>query len=203
MTALPTPETLRSRAAVALACADSATDAGRHSTDAARILTETQRAAALAAYARELLTIADAQTPALVTAPAEVSPPDDHEPARGDVYEYAGAHVVVCGDLGGLVHLTSAAPGRPTLGGLADRGDRFLPADFVRRFCRRVSPPREGDEHPRVGDLYRHVSTGDEWVVCALDADAVYLAGARPCLGLVKPLTMSRERFAAEMERAS
>ncbi len=88
-TTLPTPETLRSRAAVALACADSATDAGRHSTDAARILTETQRAAALAAYARELLTIADAQTPALVTAPAEVSPPDDHEPARGDVYRHS------------------------------------------------------------------------------------------------------------------
>ena len=56
---------------------------------------------------------------------------------------------------------------------------------------------------PARGDIYRHASTGDEWVVCALDADAIYLAGARPCLGLVKPLTMSRERFAAEMEGAS
>ena len=136
MTTLPTPETLRSRAAVALACAESATNTGRFTTDAARILTETQRAVALTAYARELLTIAAQLEPAPSTAaPAEVSPPDDHAPARGDIY--------------------------------------------------------------------RHASTGDEWVVCALDADAIYLAGARPCLGLAKPLTMSRERFAAEMERAS
>ena len=35
-TTLPTPDTLRSRAAVALACAESATDTGRFTTDAAR-----------------------------------------------------------------------------------------------------------------------------------------------------------------------
>ncbi len=142
MTTLPTPETLRKRAAEAIDRADSATRVGRDTTDAARILAETQRGAALAAYARELLTIAAQLEPAPSTAaPGEVSPPDDHEPARGDVYEYDGTHVVVCGGVGGLVHLTSAAPGRP--GGLAGRGDRFLSPDFVRRFCRRVSPPRE------------------------------------------------------------
>ena len=75
MTTLPTPETLRSRAAVALACAESATNTGRFTTDAAHILTETQRAVALAAYARELLTIAAHLEPAASTsAPAEVSP---------------------------------------------------------------------------------------------------------------------------------
>ena len=130
MTTLPTPETLRERAAAVLDRAHTIEcTAGDPRVGA-------ERAVALAAYARELLTIAAQLEPAPSTAaPAEVSPPDDHDPARGD--------------------------------------------------------------------LYRHTSTGDEWVVCALDADAVYLAGARPCLGLVKPLTMSRERFAAEMERAS
>ena len=87
-TTLPTPETLRSRAAVALACAESATDTGRFTTDAAHILTETQRAVALAAYARELLTIAAQLEPApSTTAPAEVSPPDD-SPRVGDVYRH-------------------------------------------------------------------------------------------------------------------
>ena len=129
-TTLPTPDTLRSRAAVALACAESATDTGRFTTDAARILVEAQRAVALAAYARELLTIAA-----------------QFEPAP-----------------------STAAP---------------------------------AETHPRRGDLYRHTSTGDEWVVCALDAEWVYLAGARPCGATVKPWTVTRERFAAEMERAS
>ena len=130
MTTLPTPETLRSRAAVALACAESATNTGRFTTDAAHILTETQRAVALTAYARELLTIAA-----------------QFEPAP-----------------------STAAP---------------------------------AETHPRRGDLYRHTSTGDEWVVCALDAEWVYLAGARPCGATVKPWTVTRERFAAEMERVS
>lgn len=130
MTTLPTPETLRERAAAVLDRAHTIEcTAGDPRVGA-------ERAVALAAYARELLTIAAQLEPTPSTAtPGEVSPPDGHEPVRGD--------------------------------------------------------------------LYRHTSTGDEWVVCALDADAVYLAGARPCLGLVKPLTMSRERFAAEMERAS
>ena len=130
MTTLPTPDTLRSRAAVALACAESATDTGRFTTDAARILVEAQRAVALTAYARELLTIAA-----------------QFEPAP-----------------------STAAP---------------------------------AETHPRRGDLYRHTSTGDEWVVCALDAEWVYLAGARPCGATVKPWTVTRERFAAEMERVS
>ena len=87
-TTLPTPDTLRSRAAVALACAESATDTGRFTTDAARILVEAQRAVALAAYARELLTIAAQLEPApSTTAPAEVSPPDD-SPRVGDVYRH-------------------------------------------------------------------------------------------------------------------
>jgi len=136
MTTLPTPDTLRERATDALDRAHTIACTARDP------LVGAERAVALAAYARELLTIAAQLEPAPSTAaPAEVSPPDDHEPARGDVYEYAGAHVVACGYLGGLVHLTSAAPGRP--GGLADRGDRFLSPDFVRRFCRRVSPARE------------------------------------------------------------
>ena len=130
MTTLPTPETLRSRAAEAIARADSATRVGRDTTDATRILAETQRAVALAAYARELLTIAA-----------------QFEPAP-----------------------STAAP---------------------------------AETHPRRGDLYRHTSTGDEWVVCALDAEWVYLAGARPCGATVKPWTVTRERFAAEMERVS
>ena len=88
-TTLPTPDTLRSRAAVALACAESATDTGRFTTDAARILVEAQRAVALAAYARELLTIAAQLEPAPSTAaPAEVSPPDD-SPRVGDVYRHS------------------------------------------------------------------------------------------------------------------
>ena len=96
MTTLPTPETLRSRAAVAIDRADSATRVGRDTTDAARILTETQRAVALTAYARELLTIAAQLEPAPSTAaPAEVAP-NDHEPVRGDVYRHrSGAEWVV------------------------------------------------------------------------------------------------------------
>ena len=90
MTTLPTPEILRKRAAEAIDRADSATRVGRDTTDAAHILTETQRAVALAAYARELLTIAAQLEPAPSTAaPAEVSPPDDHAPARGDVYRHS------------------------------------------------------------------------------------------------------------------
>mgnify|MGYP003420600468 FL=1 len=90
MTTLPTPEILRKRAAEAIDRADSATRVGRDTTDAARILAETQRAASLAAYARELLTIAAQLEPAPSTAaPAEVSPPDGHEPARGDVYRHS------------------------------------------------------------------------------------------------------------------
>ena len=155
-TTLPTPETLRSRAAVALACADSATDAGRHSTDAARILTETQRAVALAAYARELLTIAAQLEPAPSTAaPAEVSPPDDHEPARGDVYEYAGAHYAVSGIVG-VVTLSLVGANEPRHWSAS--------ADFVRRFCRRVSPAREAPvaERPAV---YTFTESGREWRV--------------------------------------
>ncbi len=199
MTTLPTPETLRERAAAVLDRAHTIEcTAGDPRVGA-------ERAVALAAYARELLTIAAQLEPTPSTAaPAEVSPPDDHDPARGDVYEYGGEHYSI-GD-GGTANTVRmsligypATPFNPT----APSGSWFVAPDFVRRFCRRVSPPREGDEHPRVGDLYRHASTGDEWMVCALNADAIYLAGARPCLGLVKPLTMSRERFAAEMERAS
>lgn len=162
MTTLPTPETLRSRAAVALACADSATDAGRHSTDAARILTETQRAAALAAYARELLTIADAQTPAPTTAPpAEVAPLDDHEPQRGDVYEYAGAHYAVSGIVG-VVTLS--------LVGESESRSWSASANFVRRFCRRVSPAREAPvaERPAV---YTFADSGREWRVAHTEAN--------------------------------
>ena len=104
-TTLPTPDTLRSRAAVALACAESATNTGRFTTDAARILAETQRGAALAAYARELLTIAAQLEPAPSTAaPAEVSPPDDHEPARGDVYRHS-----VSGNVWVAVYVSSAS----------------------------------------------------------------------------------------------
>ena len=138
MTTLPTPETLRSRAAVALACAESATDTGRFTTDAAHILTETQRAVALAAYARELLTIAAHLEPAPSTAaPAEVSAPDDHEPQRGDVYEYAGAHYAVAMTFPGDDCIALVAVESPTEHRVS------VAPDFVRRFCRRVSPPRE------------------------------------------------------------
>ena len=126
--ALPTPETLRERAAAALVAADR--DATNTLYDGPSKEVVHRSAVARAAYARELLTIAAQLEPAPSTAaPAET--------------------------------------------------------------------------HPRRGDLYRHTSTGDEWVVCALDAEWVYLAGARPCGATVKPWTVTRERFAAEMERAS
>ena len=141
MTTLPTPEILRKRAAEAIDRADSATRVGRDTTDAARILTETQRAVALTAYARELLTIAAQLEPAPSTAaPAEVSPPDDHEPARGDVYEYAGAHYAAAIDGHGCVILSLVGV---AVGKFGEGSRHVVSPDFVRRFCRRVSPPRE------------------------------------------------------------
>ena len=144
MTTLPTPETLRSRAAEAIDRADSATRVGRDTTDATRILAETQRAVALAAYARELLTIAAQLEPApSTTAPAETSPPDAHEPEGGDVYEYGGAHyaLVWCPDESNVgMSLIGCSP--PT-GEFSGRASWHVRKDFVRRFCRRVSPPRE------------------------------------------------------------
>jgi hypothetical protein len=127
---LPTPETLRSRAAVALACAESATNTGRFTTDAARILTETQRAVALTAYARELLTIAAQLEPAPSTAaPAEVAP-NDHEPVRGDVYRHrSGAEwVVVYIDGGDMILAVSEPHARPPWHVSPD----FLSANFAR-----------------------------------------------------------------------
>nr|MCH9839390.1 hypothetical protein [bacterium] len=175
-TTLPTPETLRSRAAAALVAADR--DATNTLYDGPSKEVVHRSAVARAAYARELLTIAAQLEPAPSTAaPAEVSPPDGHEPVRGDVYEYGGEHYSI-GD-GGTANTVRmsligypASPFNPT----APSGSWFVAPDFVRRFCRRVSPAREAATHPARGDLYRHASTGDEWVVCALDADAVYLA---------------------------
>ncbi len=133
MTTLPTPDTLRERAEAALARANTHALAG---TAGDRTLApNTEGAASLATYARELLTIAAmlSAAPSAAT-PAEVSPPDDHEPARGDVYEYAGAHYAVSFPDDGLVVLVAVeAP--------SDRCT--VTADFVRRFCLRVSPPRE------------------------------------------------------------
>ena len=195
-TTLPTPEILRERAANALHVADK--DATNHLYDGPGRESVYRNAVALAAYARELLTIAAQLNPAPSTAaPAEVSPPDDSPPARGDVYEYAETHYAVAMTFPGDDCIALVAVESPTEHRVS------VAPDFVRRFCRRVSPAREAATHPARGDLYRHASTGDEWVVCALDAEHVYLAGARPCLGLAKPLTMSRELFAAEMERAS
>jgi hypothetical protein len=87
-TTLPTPETLRSRAAAALVAADR--DATNTLYDGPSKEVVHRSAVARAAYARELLTIAAQLEPAPSTAaPAEVSPPDDHAPARGDVYRHS------------------------------------------------------------------------------------------------------------------
>ena len=130
MTTLPTPEILRKRAAEAIDRADSATRVGRDTTDAAHILTETQRAVALAAYARELLTIAAQLEPAPSTAaPAEVAP-NDHEPVRGDVYRHrSGAEwVVVYIDGGDMILAVSEPHARPPWHVSPD----FLSANFAR-----------------------------------------------------------------------
>lgn len=142
MTTLPTPETLRERAAAALANANR--DAAMATSDNATRESLRRSAASLAAYARELLTIADAQTPAPSTAtPAETSPPDAHEPEGGDVYEYGGAHyaLVWCPDESNVGMSLIGCP--PPTGEFSGRASWHVRKDFVRRFCRRVSPPRE------------------------------------------------------------
>ena len=133
-TTLPTPDTLRSRAAVALACAESATDTGRFTTDAARILVEAQRAVALAAYARELLTIAAQLEPAPSTAaPAEVSPPDDHAPARGDVYRHSvSGNVWVAVYVSGVSGDVYLAPSTTLPAAAWTVSPDFLAANFAR-----------------------------------------------------------------------
>ena len=133
MTTLPTPESLRKRAAVALACAESATNTGRFTTDAARILTETQRAAALAAYARELLTIAAQPDPAPSTAaPAEVSPPDD-SPRVGDVYRHSvSGNVWVAVYVSGVSGDVYLAPSTTLPAAAWTVSPDFLAANFAR-----------------------------------------------------------------------
>ena len=66
MTTLPTPETLRSRAAVALACAESAPPTGRPPTDAARTPAAAHPAVALAGELRAF----GLDTPAVAAAEA-------------------------------------------------------------------------------------------------------------------------------------
>jgi len=133
MTTLPTPETLRSRAAVALACAESATNTGRFTTDAARILTETQRAVALTAYARELLTIAAQLEPAPSTAaPAEVSPPDD-SPRVGNVYRHSvSGNVWVAVYVSGVSGDVYLAPSTTLPAAAWTVSPDFLAANFTR-----------------------------------------------------------------------
>lgn len=132
-TTLPTPDTLRKRAALALSIADTATDAGRHSTDNARILTETQRAAALAAYARELLTIAAQPDPApSTTAPAEVSPPDD-SPRVGNVYRHSvSGNVWVAVYVSGVSGDVYLAPSTTLPAAAWTVSPDFLAANFTR-----------------------------------------------------------------------
>ena len=142
MTTLPTPEILRKRAAAALARANTYAHSGTAS--AGDLTACAQGAAGFAAYARELLTIAAHLEPAPPTAaPAEVSPPDDHEPEGGDVYEYGGAHyaLVWCPDESNVGMSLIGCP--PPTGEFSGRASWHVRKDFVRRFCRRVSPPRE------------------------------------------------------------
>ena len=138
MTTLPTPETLRERAAAVLDRAHTIEcTAGDPRVGA-------ERAVALAAYARELLTIAAQLEPTPSTAtPAETSPPDAHEPEGGDVYEYGGAHyaLVWCPDESNVGMSLIGCP--PPTGEFSGRASWHVRKDFVRRFCRRVSPPRE------------------------------------------------------------
>jgi hypothetical protein len=129
---LPTPETLRSRAAAALVAADR--DATNALYDGPSKEVVHRSAVALAAYARELLTIAAQLEPAPSTAaPAEVSPPDDHAPARGDVYRHSvSGNVWVAVYVSGVSGDVYLAPSTTLPAAAWTVSPDFLAANFAR-----------------------------------------------------------------------
>jgi hypothetical protein len=127
MTTEHSPDALRAHAARAIKYAISAVDI--HNTPVA--VEWTTYALNLTRYAATL-----APSPQ-TTAPVEVSPPDDHTPTRGDVYEYLGAHYVIASAMADDMVIMLQ------VGGSLDRTSSYpIAADYVRRYCRRVSPPR-------------------------------------------------------------
>lgn len=127
---LPTPETLRSRAAAALVAADR--DATNTLYDGPSKEVVHRSAVARAAYARELLTIAAQLEPAPSTAsPAEVSPPDD-SPRVGNVYRHSvSGNVWVAVYVSGVSGDVYLAPST-TLPAAWTVSPDFLAANFAR-----------------------------------------------------------------------
>ena len=130
MTTLPTPETLRSRAAVALACAESATNTVF---EAAAHESWLRRATERAAYAETLLRIAAQLEPAPSTAaPAEVSPPDD-SPRVGNVYRHTvSGNVWVAVYVSGVSGDVYLAPSTTLPAAAWTVSPDFLAANFTR-----------------------------------------------------------------------
>ncbi len=130
-TTLPTPETLRSRAAAALVAADR--DATNTLYDGPSKEVVHRSAVARAAYARELLTIAAQLEPAPSTAsPAEVSPPDD-SPRVGNVYRHTvSGNVWVAVYVSGVSGDVYLAPSTTLPAAAWTVSPDFLAANFTR-----------------------------------------------------------------------
>lgn len=128
---LPTPETLRSRAAAALVAADR--DATNTLYDGPSKEVVHRSAVARAAYARELLTIAAQLEPApSTTAPAEVSPPDD-SPRVGNVYRHTvSGNVWVAVYVSGVSGDVYLAPSTTLPAAAWTVSPDFLAANFTR-----------------------------------------------------------------------
>jgi len=128
---LPTPETLRSRAAAALVAADR--DATNTLYDGPSKEVVHRSAVARAAYARELLTIAAQLEPAPSTAsPAEVSPPDD-SPRVGNVYRHTvSGNVWVAVYVSGVSGDVYLAPSTTLPAAAWTVSPDFLAANFTR-----------------------------------------------------------------------
>ena len=128
---LPTPETLRSRAAAALVAADR--DATNTLYDGPSKEVVHRSAVARAAYARELLTIAAQLEPAPSTAaPAEVSPPDD-SPRVGNVYRHSvSGNVWVAVYVSGVSGDVYLAPSTTLPAAAWTVSPDFLAANFTR-----------------------------------------------------------------------
>jgi hypothetical protein len=128
---LPTPETLRSRAAAALVAADR--DATNALYDGPSKEVVHRSAVALAAYARELLTIAAQLEPApSTTDPAEVSPPDD-SPRVGNVYRHTvSGNVWVAVYVSGVSGDVYLAPSTTLPAAAWTVSPDFLAANFAR-----------------------------------------------------------------------
>lgn len=127
--AMPSPESLRDLAALALS---EAADAAFKYNSSERRPEAAQRAAATASYAESLLRIAAMLQPTPARqAPPPLPVPNSDDPQWGEVYEYDGKHF-------GIAHGSR----NDTVAMLAIDGGGSVPVscDFVRRYCVRVSP---------------------------------------------------------------